>query len=107
MVRQYPYKLEVLEITEGTYNEQTGTWTEEKQEWVTHSSCRDQVASSGSRIATTDGEMYEYKWIVFMPKGVEEIEPGIIVRVTNGSEVRLEARAVRFSSEQLHCRLWL
>lgn len=107
MIKQYPYVLEVFTSGESTYNEQTGEWIIEEGEWVEHSKCRDEVSSSGGQVVTTDGEVYSYTWIVLMPKGVAEIKPGTKVRVMDGDDMRLEANAIRFSSDQLHCRLWL
>lgn len=107
MVTQYPYNLEVEMTKESTYNEQTGTWSEESKWWKLHSECRDEMSSSGTKVLTIDGEQYEYSWVIFMPKSSKVILPGTKVRVKDGDKVRVEARAIRFSNDQLHSRLWL
>ena len=112
MVIQYPYSLEVYEKPVSTYNDQTGDWTNLKGEWVFHSICRDEKGGSGSYISgsyilTVDGQETSYDYLVQLPKNTAEIKPGTKVRVKDGETIRLESTVIRFSSDQLHCRLWL
>lgn len=86
-----------------SYNEQLGIWAIRTTQWKDHSECRDEMSSSGDKITTTDGEVYAYQWLVLMPKGTAKIEPGTDVRIDG----RLSGKVIRFSSDQLHCRLWL
>lgn len=106
MIIQYPYTLSIFKKVDGTYNETTGSWTSGSENWTDHSDCRDEINNSGAKIATTDGEVYAYRWIILLPKGTAKIEPGTSVKVT-GDGVRLLGKVIRFSSDQLHCRLWV
>lgn len=107
MVTQYPYELLVYEEDEATYNEQYGKWSNESGNWESYGACRDEKSSSGSHVITVDGEVYDYSWIIFLPKGAEEVLKGSRVKVMDGNETRLKGRVIRFSSDQLHCRIWL
>ena len=103
MIEQYPYQLEVLNRTAASYDYQSGNWDVGTEEWGDHSECRDEMSSSGDKITTTDGEVYAYQWLVLMPKGTAKLEQGTEVRIDG----RLSGKVIRFSSDQLHCRLWL
>lgn len=108
MVKQYPYILRVLRKSDATHDPDTGEWSTGDGMFRFHAKCRDEKSSSGDRVITVDGEVYNYNWIVYMPKGTHNIPIGATVRVVDVKEnIRLEAKALRFSKDQLHCRLWL
>lgn len=107
-IKQYPYQLEVFVSGESVYNEVTGEWEVSVSEWISWSKCRDEVAGSGAKINTEDGEVYEYGWTIYCPKNTPRIEKGTLLRVRNsGGLIRAQKNVIRFSEEQLHCRIWL
>lgn len=108
MVEQYPYKLFVSEVSESTFNEETGDWIAQNAIWRDFGVCRDEGNGSGRKVVTTDGELYVYFWTIYCPISVEEIKKGSMVRVMDkDGNIRAEKRIVRFSKGQLNCRLWL
>jgi len=107
-IKLYPYQLEVFVSGESVYNEDTGEWEVSESKWTVWSKCRDEVAGSGAKINTEDGEVYEYGWMVYCPKNTPKIDKGTKVRVTDSEgNLRAEKSVIRFSKDQLHCRIWL
>ncbi len=107
MVKQYPHQLKVETIQEPTYNEETGTWTEDTIIEKDYSKCRDDANSAGSVIQTTDGEEYVFSYVIYLPVGTEPIELGSKVKVFDGSKLRAKGRVKKFYKGQLHSILWL
>lgn len=107
-IKQFPYTLNVFEKSESTYNEEDGSWTSGSEEWVSVSKCRDEGNGGGNRIVTTDGEIYVFGAVVYLPKSSPNVALGARVRVTDkDGNVRLEGDNKLFKKEQLHARLWL
>jgi len=107
-VRQYPYTLFVFQESESIFDPTTGEWTEGVAEWKPWGKCRDEVAGSGAKINTEDGQVYEYGWTVYAPKTTPKITQGTKVKVLDlEGNVRAEKTVLRFSKEQMHVRLWL
>ena len=107
MVRQYPYNLFVYSLAESTYDEATGNYSNPSEpEWKPYGKCRDEVNSSGRKATTTDGEVYDYSWIIYCPLFVSDINKGVKVRIIDDSgNIRAEKEIIRFSRDQLHCRI--
>lgn len=107
-IKQFPYTLHVFHKSESTYNEADGSWTPGSEEWVVISKCRDEGNGGGNRIVTTDGEVYVFGAVIYLPKNSLPIELGARVRVLDkDGNTRLEGDNKLFKKEQLHARLWL
>ena len=107
MVKQYPYRLKVLEQIDAFFDQSTAEWIEGNSQWVDYGICRDEINGSGSKITTTDGENYVFSAVVYAPKNIKPINKGTKIQVWNEDELRLEGIIVRFSKDQLHSRIWL
>ncbi|WP_407483362.1 hypothetical protein [Elizabethkingia anophelis] len=107
-VIQYPYSLKVFVESEAQFDDTKGEWIPGESSWQDWGKCRDEVAGSGAKINTEDGEVYEYGWTVYCPKSTQRITKGTKIRVidTEGI-VRAEKSVLRFSKDQLHVRIWL
>ena len=107
MVKQYPYKLELLANAEAIYDETNGEFSAGLDQWSFHCNCRDEVGGGG-KITTPDGEAYNYGSTVYLPKGTDGIKPGDKIRVlTTDGILRFEGTVARFSKDQFHSRLWV
>lgn len=107
MVKQYPYKLEVLKNESSIYDETKAEFLPATDQWIFHSVCRDEVGGGG-KITTPDGEAYNYGSTVYLPKGTDGIKPGDKIRVLTADGIlRFEGTVARFSKDQFHSRLWV
>ncbi|MDQ1859024.1 hypothetical protein [Chryseobacterium sp. WLY505] len=107
-IKQFPYTLKVLKKTEAQYDPDTGNWTPGSEEWITVSNCRDEGNEGGNRIVTTDGEIYVFGAVIYLPKTSSSVELGAKVRVFDkDGNTRLEGDNKLFKKEQLHARLWV
>lgn len=107
MVKQYPYKLELLTEAESVYDEQNGQFSDSEGQWTPHCNCRDEVGGGG-KVSTQDGEAYTFGSTVYLPKGTDGIKPGDKIRVLTADGVlRFEGTVARFSKDQFHSRLWV
>lgn len=106
-MQQYPYILKALIHKEATRDEETGDWIPATSDWVEIGKCRDEINGSGRKVTTEDGETYEYSWMVYAPKNTRRLEKGTPIQVVDGCYVRAEKEVLRFSQDQLHCRIWL
>lgn len=107
-IRQFPYTLNVFQKSEDTYNEADGSWIPGTEEWVTISKCRDEGNGGGNRIITTDGEIYVFGAVIYLPKSSPNVALGARIKVTDkDGNVRLEGDNKLFKKEQLHARLWV
>jgi len=77
-------------------------------QWEDFSICRDQPNDKGAVIQVGEGTFYQFRSIVFMAVGVENLLTGQDVRVIDiNGKTRLDTEVRRFSSDNLHCRLWV
>lgn len=107
MVKQYPYKLELLTATEAVYDEQNAQFTGGEDEWKPYCNCRDEVGGGG-KVSTQDGEAYTFGSTVYLPKGIDGINAGDKIRVLTADGVlRFEGVVARFSKDQFHSRIWV
>lgn len=107
-IKQFPYTLWVLKTTEAIYNPIDGSWSDDSEEWVKVSKCRDEGNGGGSRIITTDSEVYIFGAVIYLPKNSPSIELGAKIRVLDkDGNTRLEGDNKLFKKEQLHARLWV
>lgn len=109
MVRQYPHYLFAL-ITGESTQEEDGRWSDEDQQTIFLSMCREETDGRGSEIQTADGTYRKYSAIIQIPNGALTIDEGTSVFVSNhedGSDVRIKGVALKFDKGQLHSRLWV
>ncbi|ERI85117.1 hypothetical protein HMPREF1981_02004 [Bacteroides pyogenes F0041] len=109
MVKQYPHYLFALITGESTQGED-GRWSDEDQQTIFLSMCREETDGRGSEIQTADGTYRKYSAIIQIPKGALTIDEGTSVFVSNhedGSDVRIKGVALKFDKGQLHSRLWV
>lgn len=108
MVKQYPYSLYELKVIDSVYDENTGGYTEAKEEWVFVSKCRDEANGGGGKIVTADGETYVFGATVYMPKSTTNVLLNAMIKVEDESgSIRLQGQNKLFKPEQLHSRLWV
>lgn len=105
MVAQYPYTLEVLVLSGGGYDN-AGNPIDPTESWQVVSKCRDE-AGNGKKVSLTDNSVYEYAFLIQLPRGVEAVEAGTKVRVVNRTEVRCSGDVVYSRKDQLHSRIWV
>lgn len=106
MIKQYPYDLYIMQTTAGGRDE-NGFPIPSTEQWVFHSKCRDIPAGAGNIVATESGEALKYASKVVMPIGTPEISANTKIKVIEGANTRLVGHVIRFSTAQLHCRLWV
>lgn len=107
-IKQFPYTLHAYQKSESTYNEEDGSWIPGTEEWVIVSKCRDEGNGGGNRIVTTDGEIYVFGAVVYLPKSSPNVALGARIKVTDkDGNIRLEGDNKLFKKEQLHARLWV
>lgn len=108
MVKQYPYTLKVLRETESQYDENTGEFTPATSEWIEVSKCRDEGNGGGNKIVTTDGQVYVYGGVIYLPKNCPAIGKGENIQVVDADgNIRMKGATVQFRKEQMHARLWV
>lgn len=109
MVRQYPHYLFALTTGEST-QEEDGYWSDEDQQAIFLSMCREETDGRGSEVQTADGTYRKFSSLIQIPKGALIIEEGTSVFVAeneDGSGVRIKGTALKFDKGQLHSRLWV
>lgn len=109
MVRQYPHYLFTLTTGESAQDE-NGYWTDEAQQVVFLSKCREETDGRGSEVQTADGTYRKFSSLIQIPKGALMIQEGTSVFVADnedGSGVRIKGTALKFDKGQLHSRLWV
>ncbi|ASK29729.1 hypothetical protein CEY12_06245 [Chryseobacterium sp. T16E-39] len=107
-IKQFPYTLTVFKKTEASYNEEDGSFIPGTEGWVSISKCRDEGNGGGSKIVTTDGEVYVYGAVIYLPKNCPKVSVGERIKVIDlDGNVRLEGDTMLWKKEQLHTRLWL
>ena len=104
---QYPYDLYVLNTVGGGIDPDTGFPTEQTEQWVYHSNCRDEVAVQQGIVTLESGEAANYSSKVLMPLGTPIIEANTQIEVRSGNKIRSKGKVLRFTPTQLHCRLWV
>lgn len=106
MVRQYPYVLQVLSSTPGTFTPD-GDPIAPVSVFVNHAKCRDESNSGAKQINLSDGTAHIFQALIQLPKGTPEVKVGTSVRVLQGNDVRLLGSVKLFRKDQLHCRIWV
>lgn len=109
MVRQYPHYLFALTTGKSTQGED-GYWSDEDQQAIFLSMCREETDGRGSEIQTADGTYRKFSSLIQIPKGALIIEEGTSVFVAEsegGSDVRIKGTVLKFDKGQLHSRLWV
>lgn len=108
MVAQYPYKLELSNLSGEPQRDENGDYVEATESFTEIGNCRDEAGAPGQFTTTTDGQQISFSWIVYLPKTAPDIAYGKTVRVTDGNgNVRAYGTVKRFYRGQLNCRLWL
>jgi len=106
VVRQYPYTLQVLQLTGGGFDGD-GNPIPSTEEYVNHSKCRDEANLGGNVINLVDGTAHVFESLVQLPKGTGPVEVGKSIRVMEGNVVRVKSTVKRFQKDQMHSRLWV
>ena len=107
-IKQFPYTLKVLKKTEAHQDPDNGGWIPGSEEWISLSKCRDEGNGGGNRIVTTDGEIYVFGAVIYLPKSCPSVELGAKIRIEDiEGNTRLEGANKLFKKEQLHARLWV
>ncbi len=105
-VEQYPSDLYLLTISGGGKDED-GFPIPVTEDWFFHSKCREIPAGAGNVTATESGDVINYASKVVMPLGTAEIKANTKIQVQENGKVIITGNVIRFSSKQLHCRLWV
>lgn len=109
MIIQYPHYLFALITGESTQGED-GRWSDEDQQTIFLSMCREETDGRGQEVQTADGTYRKYSSIIQIPKGDLTIDEGTSVFVSDhedGSGARIKGVALKFDKGQLHSRLWV
>lgn len=109
VIKQYPHYLFALTTGESTQDED-GYWSDEEQQAVFLSMCREETDGRGSEVLIADGTYRKFSSLIQIPKGALIIKEGTSVFVAeneDGSGVRIKGTALKFDKGQLHSRLWL
>lgn len=109
VIKQYPHYLFALITGEATQGED-GRWSDEDQQTIFLSMCREETDGRGPEIQTADGTYRKYSAIIQIPKGALIVEEGTSVFVAeneDGSAIRIKGTALKFDKGQLHSRLWV
>ncbi len=105
-MKQYPCDLLIMTTTEGGIDE-NGFAMEAQTDWKFHSICREIPAGSGAIVSNESGKHIAYSSKVVMPLGTKPIPANTKIKIIRGEQVVLVGTVIRFSSKQLHCRLWV
>jgi hypothetical protein len=92
MVKQYPYMLQKLILPESERDSQ-GNYLAIEDNWCNVMPCRDEMGK-GKRIENVDGQVITSTYLIQCPKKQNSIVLGDMVRVVNGSQVRLVGQAI-------------
>lgn len=107
MIRQYPYTLQVIIQVPDTQDPNTGSIIPGSSSWIDVCKCRDE-AGSGKRVTLSDGNVYEYQFLVQCPRGIEALIPGSKIRIIDSAEnVRCQGSVSYSRKDQLHTRIWV
>ncbi|CAG5072873.1 hypothetical protein DYBT9623_04413 [Dyadobacter sp. CECT 9623] len=106
VVRQYPYTLQVLQLTGGGFDGD-GNPIPSIEEYVEYANCRDEANSGGNQINLVDGSAHVFDSLIQLPKGPLPIDVGSRIRVMEENVVRVKGTVKRFQKDQLHSRLWV
>lgn len=109
VIKQYPHYLFAFTTGESVQDE-NGYWTDESQQTVFLSMCREETDGRGSEVQTADGTYRKFSSLIQIPKGALIIEEGASVFVAeneDGSGIRIKGTALKFDKGQLHSRLWV
>lgn len=104
-MRQYPYTLQVLFQGPDT-QDAAGNIVPGASNWVNLTRCRDEDGR-GKKVTLNDGNVHEYSLLIQMPKGVDALKPGTLIKVLDGSNVRAEGKIIYSRKDQLHSRAWV
>lgn len=110
MIIQYPHYLFALQSTGESVQDEDGYWTENAQQPVLLSKCREETDGRGSEVQTADGTFRKFSSLIQIPKGSLEVEDGTSVFVSeseDGSGIRIRGKVLKFDKGQLHSRLWV
>jgi hypothetical protein len=109
MIQQYPHFL-FVKVVHDSNQQADGSWSESTEQWVLHSSCREQSNGKGSLVNGPDGKAIVFASVVHLALGTEKILEGSEIAVSNNetaSEFRIKGQVLKFDVGQLHCRLWV
>lgn len=105
----YPYVLYLISNSV-IQDEETGETSVNPNPEMFISQCRDQVNGSGKLIQGSDGDTITYNSIIHLPKNTSPIEVGkqvIIYQDKTKGVIRAKGTVLRFSSDSMHCRIWV
>lgn len=108
-VRQYPHYL--FAVSSGASQQDAlGDWSDSPQTIQPLGACREETNGRGEEIQIAGGTYRRFSSIVYLPKGATNLPEGTEIIVCNdpeGKSVRIRAIVLKFSSDQLHSRIWL
>ena len=95
----YPHKLKV--------EKQNTDWGD-SADFEDYGECEDQPNDAGRRTTNKDGEMIDFKSIVFVPKTLAPLPIGAKIQVfEQDGTLRLEGNVSRFSHDHFRNRIWV
>jgi hypothetical protein len=106
MVVQYPYKLFVQRLSEGSINEQ-GNPVKPVEEWVEWCSCRDEHNGRAAVIQKPNGDRYVYLCVIYFDKSAQPISINTKIEVREKDYVRQAGPVMGYRKGQLNARVWL
>ena len=104
--KQYPHKL-YIEVESQGGTDDNGFPLPSSKEWVFHCECRESPEGSGNIIATESGEATSYKSVIVAPLGVDPIATNTKVKVEFQDGTFIVSNVIRFTTRNLHVRLWV
>lgn len=113
---QYPHYLYVRATDIDSTQDSNGDWVDQTEvnasgETATfHSMCREETNGAGSEVQTAGGIFHKFSSLIQLPKGTPKIQDGSPVIISNDeamTDIRIRGSVLKFSADQLHCRLWV
>lgn len=103
---QYPHKL-YTETETGGGTDENGFPIPSTKEWVFHCMCRESPAGSSNIISTESGEATSFSSVIVAPLGTEPIKTNTKVKIEFTDGTAITSKVIRFTTRNLHVRLWI
>lgn len=106
MVKQYPHTISITTVA-ATNRDANGNFVAGTPVTGSEKKCRFEPSTGNAFITGAGGEKIYYSGIVYLPLPADQIIPGTMAIVKNGSTVLSNTKVLSFSSGQLNARVWL
>jgi len=107
MVKQYPYTLKKLSISNSIQNSKGDFEVVGGETWITICKCRNEDANQ-RRISVSESNYLTATHLIQCPKGVNSLVSGDKIKVVNEDDsVRLSGIVIYSEKKQLHTQIWL